>query len=171
MRRKKLTKIAQWGISFFFFFLSTRSLLFILKIKCVHANPKLPVYPYPHLPCLVTISSFSKSVSLFLFCKWIPLYNFFFRFHIHMISYDICLPLSYLIHLFFFFWKPPHQHTQSIYSNLEIAKQMCLKLLSLFNTHPCLWLGKWPSHTATKLCSGLPLYPQPGMPPPFHLFS
>ena len=34
---------------------------------CVHVHPKLPNYPFP----LATISSFSKSVSLFLFWKFI----------------------------------------------------------------------------------------------------
>ena len=39
--------------------------------QCVHSHPKLPNYPFPNLPLPTpaTISLFSKSVSLFLFCK------------------------------------------------------------------------------------------------------
>ena len=36
--------------------------------QCVSANPKLLIYPSPPFP-LVTISLFSMSVNLFLFCK------------------------------------------------------------------------------------------------------
>ena len=32
-------------------------------------HPKLPVYPFLYPSPLVTVSSFSKSVGLFLFCK------------------------------------------------------------------------------------------------------
>ena len=44
--------------------------LFILYIECVYVNPNFLIYPSPHpLSPLVTVSLFSMSVSLFLFCK------------------------------------------------------------------------------------------------------
>ena len=49
------------------------------------------IYP-PHSP-LATISLFSICVILCLFCKYVHLHHFF-RFHIQVISYGICLCLS-----------------------------------------------------------------------------
>ena len=43
--------------------------LSILNILMSTSHPKLPNYPSPTLFPLVTINSFSKTVSLFLFCK------------------------------------------------------------------------------------------------------
>ena len=37
--------------------------------QCVHVHPKLPNYPFPPFLPQATISSFSKSLRLFLFCK------------------------------------------------------------------------------------------------------
>ena len=37
--------------------------------QCVYVNPKFPIYPSPPFSPLVTISLFSMSVSLFLFCR------------------------------------------------------------------------------------------------------
>ena len=47
--------------------------LSILKIAGFIDLPKLPNYPFPRC----NVSSFSKSVSLFLFCKQVHLYPFF----------------------------------------------------------------------------------------------
>ena len=49
------------------------------KYSCVYMSiPNSPTIPSPHPSFLATISLFSKSVSLFLFCKEVHLYNFFF---------------------------------------------------------------------------------------------
>ena len=45
--------------------------------QCVYVSPNLPVYPSPTLSSLVTISLFSTSMTLFLFCKQVHLYHFF----------------------------------------------------------------------------------------------
>ena len=49
----------------------SKSLLVIhFQYSNVYVNPNLPNYPPLHLlPALITISLFSKSVSLLLFCK------------------------------------------------------------------------------------------------------
>ena len=61
---------------------------------CVSVNPILLIYLSPSpFSTLVTVYLFSMSVSLFLSCKYVGLY-YFFRFHIQVISYDICLSLS-----------------------------------------------------------------------------
>ena len=52
--------------------------LSILNMQCVHVHSKLPNYPFPPSFTPGTISWFSKSVSLFLFCKYVPLSHFFF---------------------------------------------------------------------------------------------
>ena len=70
------------------------SFLNIAVCTCQSHNPKLPNYPLPHFSPLVTISSFSKSVSLFLFCKYIHLYNFFLDStykRYHMVFLFLCL--------------------------------------------------------------------------------
>ena len=56
---------------------------------------EIPSLTLPLLPPLVTISLFSMSVGLFLFCKSVHLYLF--SFHMQLISYDICLCLTYFI--------------------------------------------------------------------------
>ena len=61
------------------------------KYWCVYVKPRLLIYPSSCLSPLVTISLFSKSVSLILFCKKVHLYHYF-RFH----TSDIILYLSYL---------------------------------------------------------------------------
>ena len=50
------------------------SYLFYIQ-QCVFVNPNLPIYPISSSP-LVTISLFSTSVTLFLFCKQVHLYHF-----------------------------------------------------------------------------------------------
>ena len=47
----------------------------------VYVNTKLPIYPSSNLSPLVTISLLLKSMSLFLFCKYVHL-NYLFRFHL-----------------------------------------------------------------------------------------
>ena len=51
------------------------------------------IYPSPHLSPMVTISLFSKSLSLFLFCKYVPLYHVLDSTskHNHMIFIFLCL--------------------------------------------------------------------------------
>ena len=65
------------------------------KYSCVCMSiPNSPTIPSPHPFFLATISLFSKSVSLFLFCKEVHLYNIFFRFEYkgcHMIFLLLCL--------------------------------------------------------------------------------
>ena len=58
------------------------------------ANPKLLIYPPPHLSPLVTISLFSVFMSLFLFCKYVHLYHFLDS-AIQVILYDTRLCLIY----------------------------------------------------------------------------
>ena len=56
--------------------------------------PNSLTIPTPHPYALVTIGSFSKSVSLFLFCKYIHLYYFFLDFvymECHIIFLLLCL--------------------------------------------------------------------------------
>ena len=43
---------------------------------CVYVNPNFLVYPSP-LSTLVTVSLFSMSMSIFLFCKYVHLYHLF----------------------------------------------------------------------------------------------
>ena len=50
---------------------------------CIYANLNTLIYPSPYLSPLVTASLLSMSVSLFLFCKWIHLYHFFYILHPH----------------------------------------------------------------------------------------
>ena len=51
--------------------------LSILNIAVCTCPPKLPNYPFSPLFPPATLSSFPKSVSLFLFCKGVRLYHFF----------------------------------------------------------------------------------------------
>ena len=44
--------------------------------QCKHVNSNVPIYPSLTSFTLVTISSFSKSVNMFLFCKQVYLYHF-----------------------------------------------------------------------------------------------
>ena len=62
--------------------------------QCVHVHSKFPNYPFP----LATVSSFSKSVSLFLFCKLSSFLSFLFRFHILGMPYNISPSLLDLFH-------------------------------------------------------------------------
>ena len=56
--------------------LHSRSSSIILYIVCGRVTPKLLICRSPSFPPLVTVSSFSVSVSLFLFCKQIHLCHF-----------------------------------------------------------------------------------------------
>ena len=56
-----------------------------------------PPPPSCRFPPLVSIHLFCTSVSQFLPCKPVHLYHFS-RFHIYAIIYDICFPLSDLLH-------------------------------------------------------------------------
>ena len=55
-----------------------------------------PPPPPRHFPPLVSIRFFSTSVSQFLPCKPVHLYHFS-RFHIYVLTYDICFSLSDLL--------------------------------------------------------------------------
>ena len=48
--------------------------LSILNIEVCVCQSQTPVYPHPLSLHLITISSFSKSVGLFLFCKYVHMY-------------------------------------------------------------------------------------------------
>ena len=63
----------------------------------MYVNFKLLIYFSLTSP-LVTISLFSVSRSIFLFCKYVYLYHLF-RFHTEVISYNICLSLFDLFQL------------------------------------------------------------------------
>ena len=52
--------------------------LSILNMQYVRVHSELPNYPFPSSFTPGTISWFSKSVSPFLFCKYVPLNHFFF---------------------------------------------------------------------------------------------
>ena len=74
-------------------------ILYILVYICQSQSPNSSHqhHLHPNLPPLVSISLFSTSVSLFLSCKPVHLYPFS-RFHIYVFIYDICFPLSDLLH-------------------------------------------------------------------------
>ena len=57
----------------------------------IYVNPQ--ILTYTSCTPLITVSLFSMSVCLFLFCIYVNLYHFF-RFHIQVISYDSFLSLS-----------------------------------------------------------------------------
>ena len=66
--------------------------------QCVHVHPQLPNYPFPSSFPLATISSFSKSASLFLFVHFLFLYVHFYHFFLdstykgcHTIFFPLCL--------------------------------------------------------------------------------
>ena len=59
--------------------------------QCVYVNLSLPIYPFP-----LCHKFFSTSVTQYLLYQY-HLYQFF-RSHIQMIQYDICLSLSNLLH-------------------------------------------------------------------------
>ena len=59
--------------------------------ECTYANPKPQSIPPPKLSNLVTINLFSLSVSLFLFYKWVHLYQFalFYKW-VHLYQFAFC---------------------------------------------------------------------------------
>ena len=70
--------------------------------QCIHVNPNRPIHhtttPTPRrFPPLVSIRLFFTSVSQFLPCKQVHLYQFS-RFHIYALIYGICFSLSDLLH-------------------------------------------------------------------------
>ena len=99
-----------WSVNTFFFefyfiyFLYNR---FSLVIYFIHISVYMsipisqfippPPHPSRRIPPLVSIHLFSTSVSLFLPCKLVHLYQFS-RFHIYALIYDICFSLSDLLH-------------------------------------------------------------------------
>ena len=78
--------------------LQTRSQLVIhSKYSCVyksHVNPQIPNYSFPNPSPMITATSFSKPVSLFLFCKYVHLY-YFLRFCRKVLSCNAFLSLTY----------------------------------------------------------------------------
>ena len=89
---------------FYFYFLYSR---FLLVIHFIHISVYMsipiaqfstpPPPPLCCFPCLVSIRLFFASVSQFLPCKPVHLYNFS-RFRIYALIYDICFSLSDLLH-------------------------------------------------------------------------
>ena len=81
------------------FFRQSKIEKYFFSPQFVHfLNPLPPtVLLPPSLSLLVTTSLFLISMSLFLFC-YIHLFVLFFRFHIQVTTYSICLSLSYLFH-------------------------------------------------------------------------
>ena len=78
--------------------LYNRSLL-VIHFKYSSVSMSIPnslTVPSPSSFPLITVSSFSKSVSLFVL--WVHLYHFFFRFHIKGMSNNISPYLSDLVH-------------------------------------------------------------------------
>ena len=71
--------------------------------ECIHVNPNCSIHhtttttPPHRFPSLVSICLFSTSVSQFLPCKPVPLYHFS-RFHIYVLTYNICFSLPDLLH-------------------------------------------------------------------------
>ena len=59
-------------------------------------NSSHHLHRHPRFPHLLSIRLFSTSVSLFLPCKLVHLYHFF-RFHIYVLTYDVCFSLSDLL--------------------------------------------------------------------------
>ena len=75
--------------------------------QCICVNPNLPVHPTPFSP-LGSICLLSMSVSLFLLCKQVRLYNFS-RFHIYALIYNIFLFLTYF----------------TLYDSLQVHPRLC----------------------------------------------
>ena len=65
-------------------------ILFPQREPCVYVNPILQIYPSPTY--LVAVNLVSKSLGLFLFCKFFCIV--FIGCHALVISYHICLSLS-----------------------------------------------------------------------------
>ena len=77
----------------------------LLLIYCIYSSvcmliPSSWFIPPHHVSSLVTTSLFLISASLFPFCKYVHFVSFLIRFHIWVISYDICLSLSALLQVF-----------------------------------------------------------------------
>ena len=62
--------------------------------QCVYVNLNIWIYLSTSFP--ITISLFSMSVTLFLVCKDVHLYHFFFLDSTYKIGHMICLFLSYV---------------------------------------------------------------------------
>ena len=101
--KHKRPKIAKAIFLFYFIFLYNR---FLLVINFIHISGymSIPISqfitppPFPnHFPFLVSIRLFSSSVSLFLPCKPVHLYNFS-RYHTYALIYDNCFSRSDLLH-------------------------------------------------------------------------
>ena len=87
---------------YFIYFLYSRLLVIYFIHISVYMSIPISQFITPppaphHFPPLLSICLFSTSVSLFLPCKPVHLY-YFSRFHIYVLIYDICCPLSDLLH-------------------------------------------------------------------------
>ena len=103
--------------------------------QCIYVNPNLPIHPTT--TPLVSIRLFSTSVSLFLPCKLVHVHHFS-RFHIYALIYDICFPLSDLLH--------PVRQSLDPFTSLQMTQ-----------FHSFLWLSNIPSYicTTSSLSIGL----------------
>ena len=104
---------------------------------CIYANLNTLIYPSPYLSPLVTASLLSMSVSLFLFCKWIHLYHFFYILHPH---YHMLFVFVSLYSLSRYNLNEPRKYKQKIVlvvrncaafmANLPVA--WCIQFIYLF---------------------------------------
>ena len=81
--------------------LYNRFSLVVLFINIIHGiYMSIPVFQFipPIPPPLVSMHLFSRSLSLFVLCKYDYLYHFFFSGSTYMCLYDICFSLSDLLH-------------------------------------------------------------------------
>ena len=72
--------------------------------QCVHVHPQLPNYPFPSSFPLATISSFSKSASLFLFVHFLFLYVHFYHFFLDS-TYKGCHTIFLFLRLTYSTWQ------------------------------------------------------------------
>ena len=105
---------------------SCLSVLHIVICICYSQAPNLSLL----LPFPFGNHKFSMSLSLVLFCKWVHLYQHFFRFHIQVILCDICLYLT--------------SRTMIISRSIHVAADGFILFF--------LWMIIWYTYTHTHIC-------------------
>ena len=143
-------------------------------------NPKLLIYPSSNLPLLVTISLFSMSVSLFLFCNFICVIflDFMYKWH-HIIFVFLCLntlsmiisrsihvAINGIISFFFMAEYIPlylYNHISFIYSSVDRHLD-CFRFLAIVNSAAMniggLWLSELQFLSFPEICLGVGLLEQ-----------